>query len=160
MPTNFGNRSRRRTTFRRGEVVVEAALVLPIILLFLIGIFEYGRYMMTLHVFHNATREAARYACAHTQPVVISGVTAGNSTSDVTNVLNRFLAGQQLSSQNVEVYLSDSLGNNLGTWTNAQTGQSICVRVTGNFDFLVPALLYLPSTKSLDVRAVMRTEGN
>jgi Flp pilus assembly protein TadG len=151
---------RRPRSARRGEVLVEAALVLPIVLLFLIGIFEYGRYVMTLHVFHNATREAARYASSHTQPVVIAGVTYGNGTTDVTNVLDRYLAGQQLSSQSTQVYLSDSLGTDLGTWTNAQTGQSICVRVTGNFDFLVPSLFYLPSNIPVDIRAVMRTEGN
>ena len=33
----------------------------------------------------DSQREAARYAVAHTQSVVIAGTTYGNATSDVTN---------------------------------------------------------------------------
>src|SRR5882724_8663413 len=92
---------------RRASVTVEAALVLPIVILFLFGILEYGRYLMTLQMVTNAAREGAHYALAHTQPVTVSGTTYGNATSDVTNVINTAMAGNQLSGQNIQVYAAD-----------------------------------------------------
>ena len=47
---------------RRGQTLVEAALVLPILLLFFFGIFEFGRILMVKQVISNAAREAARAA--------------------------------------------------------------------------------------------------
>ena len=94
--------------------MVEAALVLPIVIMFLFGILEYGRYVMMLQILTNAAREGARYAVTHTNPVTISGTTYGNATTDVTNTINKAMAGTSLSSQNVQFYTSDSLGNNLG----------------------------------------------
>lgn len=151
---------RRRTHGRQGAVAVEAGIVLPIVFLFILGVFEFGRYLMVMQLQANAAREAARYAIAHTQSVVLAGVTYGNATSDVTNVFDQYAANQKLTSQSVTVYLSDSTGNNIGTWTSAQAGQSICVRVTGTYNFVIPSLFYLPSTLAVDIKSVMRTEGN
>jgi Flp pilus assembly protein TadG len=145
---------------RRGAAAIEAALVLPVVVLFLFGILEYGRYLMFLQVFTNAAREGAHYALAHTDPITISGTTFGNATSDVTNAVNKALAGQQLTGQNVQVYASDSLGNNLGTWTSGQAGQSVCVRITGNYPVMLPKLLHLGSSIPVVAQAVMRSEGN
>ena len=50
------------------------ALVLPVVIMFLFGILEYGRYVMTLQVLTNAAREGAHYALTHTQPVTIAGI--------------------------------------------------------------------------------------
>jgi Flp pilus assembly protein TadG len=145
---------------RRGAVTVEAALVLPVFLLFLFGILEYGRYLMVMQVMTNAAREGTHYALSHTQPVVINSVTAGNATSDVTNAVTKALGGQQLSGQTVSVYNSDSLGNNIGTWTNTQAGGYICVKITGNFPVIIPRLLFLPSTIPVSVQSVMRCESS
>src|SRR5204862_7766525 len=104
---------------RRGAATVEMALVLPIVLLFLFGIFEYGRYFMTVQLMNNAAREGARYAITHLQPVTIGATTYGNATSDVTNVVTNVTAGITLSSQSVSGYASNSQGNNLGPWKHA-----------------------------------------
>ena len=47
---------------RRGVTIVESALVLAIFLALLFGLFEYCRFLMTLHVTQNAARDGARYA--------------------------------------------------------------------------------------------------
>ena len=47
---------------RRGAVLVEAALVLPVVFVFFFAIIEYGRFFMTVHVFSNAVRDGAAYA--------------------------------------------------------------------------------------------------
>jgi Flp pilus assembly protein TadG len=153
----------RRTTTqrrRRGAATLEAALVLPVVITFLFGILEYGRYVMMLQVVTNASREGARYAVEHTSPVTINGVTYGNGTSDVTNAVTNAMAGVQLSSQQVQVYASDSLGNNSGTWTSAQPGQSICVRIIGNYPVILGKMLFLPTNIPVVAQSVMRSESN
>jgi Flp pilus assembly protein TadG len=143
-----------------GAVLVEAALVLPLVLLFIFGLMEYSRYLMTLHVFTNAASAGAAYAARHTSPIVLNGTTYGNANSDVVNVVNAALASQQLTGQNTAVYLSDAVGNNLGTWTNAQAGQYVCVQITGTYTFMLPQLLGLPSSMTQTYRSVKPSEGN
>jgi len=146
---------------RRGAAAVEAALVLPVVVVLLFGILEYGRYLMTLQVLTNAAREGAHYALTHTQPVTIAGVTSGNATTDVTNVIDKALGGGiYLSGQTVQVYASDSLGNNIGSWTSTQIGDSVCVRITGNYRVILGGMLFLPNTIPVVAQAVMRSESN
>ena len=150
----------RRRCNRRGASTVEAAIVLPLVFLFLFGILEYGRYVMMLQIATNAAREGAHYAVTHTNPITISGVTYGNGTSDVVNTVNTAMGGQRLSGQNVQIYTSDTLGNNLGTWTDTEAGQSICCRITGNYQVMLAQMLHLPSTIPVVAQAVMRSESN
>ena len=151
---------RKRSMPRRGAATVETALVLPICLLFLFGILEYGRYIMVLQVTTNAAREGAHYALAHTQPVTIQGVTRGNATADVVNITTAAMSGLSLSGQTIEVYSSDSQGNNVGVWTDTPAGGWICVRITGNFPVVIPRLLLLANTIPVEARSVMRSESN
>ncbi len=46
----------------KGNSIVEFALVLPILLLVLMGILEFGRAIMVSNVLHTASREGARVA--------------------------------------------------------------------------------------------------
>jgi Flp pilus assembly protein TadG len=46
----------------RGNAVIEFALVLPILLLVLFGITEFGRAILTKNILHTASREGARLA--------------------------------------------------------------------------------------------------
>ncbi len=154
------NERRRNRRHRRGGAAVEAALVLPMIVMFLFGIMEYGRYIMTLQVMTNAAREGARFALAHTQPVTVDGTTYGNATSDVSAVIDKALAGQALEGQTVQIYASDSLGNNIGSWNNAEAGDLVCVRITGNYKSIVTSLLHLSPTIPVSVQSAMRSESN
>jgi len=152
--------SSRLRSARRGSVLVEAALILPVLLLFLFGIFEYGRFLMTLQLINNAAREGARYAVTHTQDIVLDGQTYGSATSDVVSQVQACLVGTQLQNQTIEVFRSDNLGNNLGLWTDAASGERICVQVRGDFRVIANGLLFLPSSLPLQAQAVMRSEAN
>lgn len=145
---------------RRGAVSVEAAFVLPLVMLVLLGILEYGRYVMLLQVLTNATREGAHYALTHTEAVTLHGVTHGNTTAEVQAIVTKAAGGQKLTGQTIQVYESDVQGNDLGAWTDAAAGESICVRVSGTYNFLIPRLLFLPSTRTVTVQSIMRSEGN
>jgi Flp pilus assembly protein TadG len=47
---------------QRGQSLVETALVLPILLIILLGIFDFGRAVFAYNAISNAAREAARVA--------------------------------------------------------------------------------------------------
>jgi Flp pilus assembly protein TadG len=145
---------------RQGSLTVEMALVLPLVLLLILGLFEYGRFLMTVQLFNNAAREGVRYAITHLQPVTLGGTTYGNATSDVTNKVTGVLPNISLSGQTIQVYASDDAGNNLGTWNNAQIGQSVTVKITGNYQVAVMAFLNLPSTIPVAAQATMNIEAN
>ncbi len=49
----------------RGQALVEIALVLPLFLLFLLGVVDFGRGIYTYAVISNGAREGARYAIVH-----------------------------------------------------------------------------------------------
>jgi Flp pilus assembly protein TadG len=52
----------RKREFRKGAAVVEAALVLPLFFLLLLGIFEIGWLMFVNNTLHYAVHQAARRA--------------------------------------------------------------------------------------------------
>ena len=145
---------------RHGAAAVETAMVLPIALLFMFGIMEYGRFVMTQQVLTNAAREGCRYAVTLVNPVTLAGVTYGAATSNVTTVISNVSPGVTLGSQSTQVYASDTLGNNLGTWTSAVEGQCICVKITGNYIPLLSTYLHMPSSIAVQAQSVMRVEGS
>ena len=46
----------------KGTTAVEFALVLPVFLILILGIFDFGRYFFVQHTIQYATREGARFA--------------------------------------------------------------------------------------------------
>lgn len=48
-----------------GQALTEFAIVLPVFLLVLYSIIEFGRYVYAVQVVNNAAREGARYAITH-----------------------------------------------------------------------------------------------
>jgi Flp pilus assembly protein TadG len=121
----FAKRGNRRTAAH----LVEFAFVCPIFFLFLFGILEYGRFVMTLQIMTNAAREGARFA------VVTTNDASTSPTQDVQNYVNNYLAGQsvQLSSPtggtfdplvNIMVYTADA--TNIQPVQINGTGAVIC----------------------------------
>jgi Flp pilus assembly protein TadG len=159
---------RKQNSRRHGAALVEAALVLPIVLIFIMGLFEYGRYFLMVHVCNNAVSAGANYACKHTTSIVLNGATYGSAVSDVTNTVTATVGTQQLAGSTISVYLSDSTGNaiadsygnNPGSFTNAAAGQYVCVKLTGTYTFVLTSCLGLPSTSTQTFTAVRRSEGN
>jgi Flp pilus assembly protein TadG len=52
----------------RGQDLVEFALILPLLLLLLLGIIEFGITIFTYNTIANASREVARYGSVHPDP--------------------------------------------------------------------------------------------
>ncbi len=87
MPHSIKNvrRRRYRLPLRRGIAVVEAAFILPIVLILMMGVWEVGRMIQVSQILDNAAREGARVAAGgyiNSVPVTVSTV-----QTEVTNYL-------------------------------------------------------------------------
>lgn len=142
---------RLTTARRRAATLVEMGIVLSICLLFLFGIYEYGRLVMVHQLMQNAAREGARQA--------VTG-TATLATSDIQNTVTNYLAGVPVQNLHVTVYKVDpATGTSLGAWTSAQFGDGIAVQVTLDYQPVLAPVLGSHSF-SLSATSVMRSEAN
>jgi len=82
---------RRRHKTIRGQSLVEFALVLPVFLLLLVGIAEFGRAWMTRNILTGASREAVRIAAVQ-----------GNTTSALSRA-NSILSSAGISGASVNI---------------------------------------------------------
>jgi len=62
MRCGFGSDAKRGLRAERGAVAVEFALILPVLMLFVFGIIDFGHAWYVGHVVSDASREGARYA--------------------------------------------------------------------------------------------------
>lgn len=83
-----GRHIRRTLRRRRGAAAVEFAIVLPLFILMIVGILEFGRMIMVQNVLTNAAREGARLACidGSTEATVQAAVTTFLINASVTGV--------------------------------------------------------------------------
>ena len=142
---------------RRAASLVEAAFVLPIALLFVFGLVEYGRLIFLIQTSENAAREGARYAVARTAD--------GTTLTDVQNYVNGTMAGRQseLVGYTVDVFNVDpNTGATIaGTnWNDAPFGGAILVRVSGTYSPVLPSFLRLPASISIRATSMMSSEAN
>lgn len=142
---------------RRGATVVETALVITLCLLFVFGIFEYGRYLMVRNLMDNAVQEGARYAVVHTYDA---------TTADIQDQVDQALAGQSVHLQgynkttSIQVFWADANGNNRGPWTDARFGEYIAIRVDGTYQPLLPSFLFMNTTFPVRAQSQMYSEAN
>jgi Flp pilus assembly protein TadG len=147
-------RKRIASSNRSGTTLLETAIVITGLLMFLFAIFEYGRFLMVYHLITNAAREGARLA--------VSGQNAAPNatTATIQNTVTSYLAGQPLSNLNIQVYKADpSTGANIDTWTNAGFGDYVAVSVTGNYSSFLPTFGTIPNGVSLQGTSMMMCES-
>lgn len=75
----------------RGQAMVELALVLPILILLLLGIMEFGRIFAGNLELQNAARDGVRYAAIHIQEVKDPDIIAWKNDSLTPWVNGRLL---------------------------------------------------------------------
>ena len=150
MPTQ-----RRRTRTWRGEAgaeLVEMALTLPLILLVLLGLSDFGLLFQEYEVINNSAREGARYATANpnTPPADVQ-----------TRVLN-YIQGSGLatSAGNPTIVVTPTtLSSGPGTWQ----AQQVDVFYFHGYTFLGPMANWFGgnfTSATLNGRATMRIETN
>jgi Flp pilus assembly protein TadG len=127
---------------RRGAALLEFAVVVPVLILLVFGMLEFGRVMMVQQVLTNAAREGCRKA---TLP--------GSSSSDVTTVVNKYLTSSGISGANAPSVSPDP--------STANAGDAITVTVSVPFNNVswLPVPLFLGG-KTLSATVVMCKESN
>lgn len=119
-----------------GQSVLEFALVLPILLLFLIGIIDFGRMYSTHLILNEAATDAARYA------------SLGDSNTEVGQVVSAD-AGM----------LGSGVQWNINPSSDRVSGDPVTVTVTDSvqlFDPILAAILGNPA--SVQAAVTMRVE--
>jgi Flp pilus assembly protein TadG len=143
--THAGARRRRFTKNDDGAVLVEFALSLPLLLLIIVGIFDFGLAFQQLGVVTNAAREGARMA-----------VLPGYSTPDIQNRVIAYLqaGGVTVTPQiNVTPHPPDA--------ATPFATMEVEVRVDYTFKYLAPFAQMFGGTfgtVTLPARSTMRTE--
>lgn len=105
----------RRMTSRKGSAAIEFAMVLPVLMIILLGIWEVSRLIEVQQILTNAVREGGRQA------------TAGLPDNEVDNVVRRYLESHGLPLTNVAIRLEKKVVTLKGD-TAVQTIVSIPVQ--------------------------------
>lgn len=134
---------RRRMSGLRGQGLLEFALVIPIFLLLLFGVFEFGRYMTALITVNTSSREAARYGSAVGDNG--SGVPYFQDCAGIIHAASRFSMFAQVNDIDIRY---DKGPDDPTSWESLPTCSSglrvgladrIIVKVTGQYN---PILLF------------------
>ncbi len=134
---------------RRGQAVVEFALVLPIFLLLILGALDFGRAYYRLHLLTNAAREGARTASL-----------PQSTETEVENIVEDFLTDAGLpGSFSLEINVTDPDGNpRSGGLSNAQEGDRVQVVVIQDFKLIGVGFVPGGSSLQLDSSCTFRHE--
>jgi Flp pilus assembly protein TadG len=134
---------------QKGAEIVEFALVLPLLLLILFGIMEFGIVFFDKAIITNASREGARAGVVSRSPVL--------SNDDITTIVNNYSVGL--------VSFSSSVASPVVTVTTTIAAeQFLTVKVEYSYTFLVLGnlmSLFIPSFSNpivLSASTVMRYE--
>ncbi len=106
-----------------GGAVVEFALVLPILVLILFGIVEFGLLLFNKQVITNASREGARAGIVQKVPRL--------TTTDIENVINNYAQAHLITFASAKPAPSTTVPNVCSTF-----GQDLSVTVTYPYQFL------------------------
>ena len=148
-------------TRRRGATLVETAMVISMALMFIFGIYEYGRFIMVLQVMENATREGSRMGIAHTNDKVTADIVArimdklGGVDYQLDN-LQINVGGQILRPKNS----SEVAGTALTDWTQSSTTDGIVIVVTADYRPILPTFLGMNPVIAMRAQCIMYSEGN
>lgn len=169
--------ARRHSNRRRPAMtLVESAMVLTIFLMLLFGIFEYGRFLLVLHVTTNAARDGSRYAAVNVSKPSTFNTTdytdpAGTTWTNISDYTKQRMGGvnNQIGAA-VTVFPCDSTKLNQTppvvqskasptTWNSASFTEFIAVQITGTYTPFLPALLKMPTTIPITITGISGSEG-
>jgi Flp pilus assembly protein TadG len=79
-----------------GQSIVEFALILPVLLLILFGVTEFGRAIMVTNLLNTASREGARFAAVHPSMPVDSIQVKVQNILDAANIDAKEISVQEI----------------------------------------------------------------
>jgi len=139
---------------RPAAAVIEFAVVIPVLLMFVLGIIEYGRMLMVAQVTTNASREGARYA-----------VQADTTGSGVDTYVRNYLKSASVPDAAITTVALE-YQDGAGAWQTCTSPSTLTqgtqVRVRVEIDFSkvswLPSTVFVPSGTLLKGTTVMRKE--
>ncbi len=142
-PNQTGNPPRRN-----GAVVVEMAVVLPVIFLLVLGAIEFGRAVMVTNVLTAAAREGAR-----------SGVVPSATNSEVTSAVQGMLSSSSLPYDS-RARITIKVNGTVKDVSTAANGDQVSVSVYLDYGDVtwLPRPFFISRTTELGGEAVMRHE--
>jgi Flp pilus assembly protein TadG len=145
---------RRLQQRRFGAAMVEMAAVAAVFMLIFMGVMEYCRFLFFLQLSEQAAREGCRFAVVNTSDSTL--------TADTQAVVNKYMTnlGNNMKNFQVQVYESDTSGNNLGAPQNAVFGTSIAVQIDFDYSTMAPSFMFLNKTLHVTTKAFMCSEAN
>lgn len=139
-----------------GQSLVEFALILPMMMLFLMVIFDLGRAAYIYSAIHNAAREGARYGAVRWYDA--------DRTTKTREAVERLTAGLNAAALNVSsVFVDlDAAVDSNGDGNNSNDPDALRVTVSYNFQTATPILAQLlgsgTNSITLSSQATMQTE--
>ena len=127
----------------RGAALVELAIVLPLLLLILVGIIEFGLLFYNQQVLTNSSREGARAGIAHL------------SESDIKDIAVKYCNDRLITFDTLQNLTPDDV-DVLGELTDYP--ENLTVTVSYDYSFLIPELLGLGTSMQLSTETVMNME--
>jgi len=140
---------RRRRRDERGASAVEFALILPIFLMLLFGIIDFGYMINRGSMLNNAARDAAREASLNATKVQVEQV-ARAATAQVGDTSNVFIT--------VTCKKPAAAGNCANYDADKATGGTAVVTIKYQHNMLTPVGMFFPGGFDLTRTAEMRIE--
>jgi Flp pilus assembly protein TadG len=125
----------RRTTRRRGQALVEFCLVVPIFLILLSGVLDFGFMLFQRMSVINAAREGARAAA------MVADATTAETTAQQSAVSAAAQGGIGISTSNVVVTCMKAKTFVVEACNTASQGDSVRVTVSYTYHTFFPLLL-------------------
>lgn len=122
----------------KGQSLVELAILLPVLLLILMGIFEFGRVMNNYLIITQLAREGARAA------------SVGKEDTEIIQVINSF--SNTLDTSKLTVNISPEI-------SSRKRGTDVTVTVGYDVDIIIPIIETLvPDPLHIEAQTIMRVE--
>lgn len=123
---------------KRGQALVELALVLPLLILIIIGMMEFGRIFHSYLLITNAAREGARLGVV------------GETDSEIRTRVKDMAVSLDLTDSQISITPEESL---------RARGVPLTVKVEYEMDLITPVLdIIIPSPFLLSAKSTMRME--
>lgn len=138
--------TRSNFPFSRGQSLIEFALVFPLLILIILGTFDFGLLFMTYHTVQNAGREGVRYAVVlrdllDDDPRVINKVESLIPDGEIFSNFNDNITSTGVSDSACE----------------ANNDQEVTVTITGTYNFVFLRIIGINSI-DITIPTTMRYE--
>jgi len=135
---------------QKGGALVEFAIVLPLLVVLVMGIIEFGLLCYNKQVIANASREGARAGIVNGGPDYSGNQAVKDIVKTYCNPRMIDFSGNTVEDDDITLTPSTRSTN---------FGDDFSVQVEYNYSFLIPSLFGLGSTKTISAETVMSMEA-